>query len=246
MMKWKGVVEAIEQGRPDVLQSKFDQEPGLIQERLDRRGSTALHHAAANGHANIAAILIQRGADINATNYDGWTPLHLVAHHGHDDVGLVLLQNGANIDAVNAEGWTALAIASHIDQLQMVKLLVAHGANLNIVCNDGRAPLYLAAMRGHSKTCQELLRAGANTEMSPKSSFWLWRGMTACNIAQSRGYVDVVAEFDQEHRRRLFRGFLLGTLRRRSNPSLVAALPVDVLGLIASHALKRSGESCEE
>ena len=37
---------------------------------------TALHNAAMNGHAHIANVLIEKGADVNAVQKGNWTPLH--------------------------------------------------------------------------------------------------------------------------------------------------------------------------
>lgn len=47
---------------------------------------TALHWAAADGHLDIVRLLIQRGAEINATHVAGYTALHEAAQRGHYDV----------------------------------------------------------------------------------------------------------------------------------------------------------------
>jgi ankyrin repeat protein len=47
-------------------------------------GLTALHCAAAQGHLNIAHLLIRAGADVNAKDNDDWTPLHWAAKKRHD------------------------------------------------------------------------------------------------------------------------------------------------------------------
>ena len=61
---------------------------------------TALHVAAKNGHVDVAKVLIQNGADVNAVEKDKWTALHLAARNGHVDVAKVLIQNGADVNAV--------------------------------------------------------------------------------------------------------------------------------------------------
>lgn len=43
----------------------------------DETGSTALHHAVAQGHVEIARLLLDSGADIDARNQEGVTPLEL-------------------------------------------------------------------------------------------------------------------------------------------------------------------------
>lgn len=56
---------------------------------------TALHGAAANGHAAVASILIKHGADINAIHNEG-TALQLAIDRGHNDVVELLLKHGAD------------------------------------------------------------------------------------------------------------------------------------------------------
>lgn len=49
----------------------------------DNAGYTALHYAARNGHVDICKMLIQYGANINATTKSGKaTPLHKAAASG--------------------------------------------------------------------------------------------------------------------------------------------------------------------
>ena len=49
----------------------------------DKDGSTPLHCAAWKGHAEVAALLLEAGADVNARSQNehyGDTPLHAAAH----------------------------------------------------------------------------------------------------------------------------------------------------------------------
>ena len=47
-----------------------------------REEQTPLHVAARLGHADIAALLLQHGADVAATTKDRYTPLHIAAKEG--------------------------------------------------------------------------------------------------------------------------------------------------------------------
>ena len=53
------------------------------------------------GHVDVAKVLIQNGADVNAVDKDKWTALHFAAEKGHVDVAKVLIQNGADVNAVD-------------------------------------------------------------------------------------------------------------------------------------------------
>jgi ankyrin repeat protein len=58
----------------------------------------------------ICRMLIDKGADINATAQDGTTPLMLAAQNAKLDVVELLLKKGANANAKDATGKTALDI----------------------------------------------------------------------------------------------------------------------------------------
>lgn len=78
---------------------------------VTRPGWTALHYAAASGDAEIAAILINKRAAINAASPSGLTPLMMAAREGHPDVAGMLLRAGADARLKNNENLTASQIA---------------------------------------------------------------------------------------------------------------------------------------
>ncbi|CAI5474493.1 unnamed protein product [Closterium sp. Yama58-4] len=79
----------------------------------DDEGRTALHMAAANGHTEIARLLIQRGAPVNAVNRQGNTPLHWAAVNGRDSMVHLLIAAGANPSALNSHERTPVDEAIH-------------------------------------------------------------------------------------------------------------------------------------
>jgi ankyrin repeat protein len=59
-------------------------------------GATPLHWASYGGHRQVAALLLEKGANLNSTNKDGRTPLMLAAGQGHRTVVEVLLKHKAD------------------------------------------------------------------------------------------------------------------------------------------------------
>ena len=79
-------------------------------------GLTALHHAAREGHAKTAMVLLDAGADIDRTSGgDHTTPMLIAIINGHFDLALSLLKRGADPDIVSDAGTTPLyaAINTH-------------------------------------------------------------------------------------------------------------------------------------
>ena len=68
-------------------------------------GSTALHAAAFVNAAGAVRTLLDRGADVQATDAAGLTPLHWAA------AAEVLLARGAGVDALSADGSTPFSLA---------------------------------------------------------------------------------------------------------------------------------------
>jgi ankyrin repeat protein len=64
----------------------------------DEYGWTPLIWAADGGHKNVAALLIAKGANVNAKS-EGWTALHSAAEEGYKEIAELLIANGADVNA---------------------------------------------------------------------------------------------------------------------------------------------------
>jgi ankyrin repeat protein len=53
---------------------------------VDETGATALHHAAAEGHLEIARILLDKGAPVSAENSQGLTPMAVARRQEHEEM----------------------------------------------------------------------------------------------------------------------------------------------------------------
>lgn len=69
-------------------------------------GNTALHYCCANGHSNIALMLVEAGAPVDALNNSGSTPLHYAALTGQLEVVRGLTNSGADLMKRNNFGNT--------------------------------------------------------------------------------------------------------------------------------------------
>ncbi|MGB6064047.1 MAG: ankyrin repeat domain-containing protein [Desulfomonilaceae bacterium] len=75
--------------------------------------------AAIKADISMTELLLDKGAEINATTNDGKTTLMVAASAGRTELVKHLLDKGADIDAVDKEGKSALswALANHHAQL---------------------------------------------------------------------------------------------------------------------------------
>ena len=70
-----------------------------------------LHAAAAGRHGDVAGLLIDAGAEVNARQSHGWTPLHSAAANGDGELVDRLVAAGADPAATNDDGKTAADVA---------------------------------------------------------------------------------------------------------------------------------------
>lgn len=89
----------------------------------DVGGWTPLHYACDQGHAVVAALLLDEGANANARDDMKKTPLHLAAGQGRLAAVQVLLKNGASRNAKTVTSWDALKYAEENRHDDIVKLL---------------------------------------------------------------------------------------------------------------------------
>lgn len=102
---------------------------------------TPLHLAAEYGSADVAALLLEHGADVDARNKLGVTPLQCAASRGDKNIASLLIKRGAIVNAQNLGGRTALHLAAAYGHKDVVALLLAHGADVRIRSSDGQTPL---------------------------------------------------------------------------------------------------------
>jgi ankyrin repeat protein len=135
----------------------------------DEDGRTALHHAAARGHIEVATILLRGGAEIDAREEDDETPLHSAAWRSQLAMGELLIASGSDLEARNHWGRTPLLIvARETGSADMARVLIAAGAEVNGRDRSGQSSLDLAAWRGFAELVNLLLDNGA--ELPPPAS----------------------------------------------------------------------------
>lgn len=116
------------------------------------KGNTALHIAVQFGQEGAIGILLQEGADRNATNHDNQTPLHLAACYDVEYiVPQLLVASKAAIDPIDKWNRTPLMWTCVRDHDRTFQLLRAKGAQQGFKDSDQMNPLQLAAVFGSSK-----------------------------------------------------------------------------------------------
>jgi ankyrin repeat protein len=84
----------------------------------------ALHACIALGNSvDVARLLVEAGADVNASAAGGYTPLHLAASQGSREIVALLLESGANRETRCDQGKTAADYARERGHFQVAAIL---------------------------------------------------------------------------------------------------------------------------
>lgn len=114
----------------------------------DGRGLTPLHYAANKSRdPSVVALLLERGADVDAVSNEGYTPLH-VAGRGNPESSVIelLLDHGADIEARDSNGSTPLhhAVILVNEDPSVLRLLLYRGADVSARTVHGDTPCAFA------------------------------------------------------------------------------------------------------
>jgi ankyrin repeat protein len=165
----------------------------------DTMDRTALHFATEGNHIAAAVLLIEAGADVNAS--DGasidHTPYLMAGAHGSLEILTLMLSNGADLTSTNGYGGTALIPACERGFVDVARLLIEAGTDLDHVNRLGWTALLEAVMLSnggpaHQEIVRLLLEAGADPGLADLD------GVTPLAHARARGY-DVIAGLLRAH-----------------------------------------------
>ncbi len=113
--------------------------------------------AAENGEVPLTALLLERGAKLEAKTRSGLSALMLAAQYDLPEMVDQLLFKGADPDTAGKDGKSALMIAAGRGHIAPATLLLENGANINRIDKHGKSALIHAADHGNSEDMIRLL-----------------------------------------------------------------------------------------
>ena len=140
----------------------------------------AFQHAVHFGHTMSAAIMLDKGASVNARRECSFNAistakchcrkegghsvnaLYTAICHCHKETALFLLEMGADVNAQCGMYGNALQAAVHLDHADLVKALVNKGANVNAQGGYCGNALQAASLYGKMEIAEILLESGAD------------------------------------------------------------------------------------
>ena len=157
--------DAIMTGNIDEVQWQLD--AGVDVNEESSKGLTPLHYAASAGHNDIVELLIERGANVNATDSGkGATPLDYAHWRDHEEVIETL--NAHNAQREYEKGGKGIGQSSLIHDAALdgdideVQRQLDAGVDPNLKSSKGATPLFYAVYGGHLEIVELLITRGAD------------------------------------------------------------------------------------
>ncbi|GAB9470782.1 hypothetical protein Gpo141_00008017 [Globisporangium polare] len=159
--------EAAREGDVDALAAILDADVTQLHAR-DKYKLTPLHWACDRGQPRAAALLLERGADVDAVEKRLFkrTPLLFAALSGNEELVKLLLTHQANVAAADYKGWSAVHCAAHVGSVEILRALVAAGASVSALTKRKESVLHVAARAGREELLARLV-AGVQAAQAP-------------------------------------------------------------------------------
>ena len=136
---------------------------GASKELLSAPGPrTPLMHATIAHFKQGVLLLLESGAEINASSVSGETALSLAIKGEAPDLASILITYGAKVDQTFQPDFTPLTLSVRRGYARLVEELLRRGADPDDCTQSGWSPLSIAAFQGHTEILRILLAAGAN------------------------------------------------------------------------------------
>ncbi|XP_044742473.1 ankyrin-3-like [Chrysoperla carnea] len=207
---------AVEKGYIEIVEALLQYNADV--NASDVNGKTALHLTATlrdfensfgsrtdkdpnvnNIKGEIAKLLLNQGANVNAQTKNGETTLHIATQNGYVQIVEALLKHKADVNASDVYGKTALHLTATLSDFkdsfrsrtdedpnvnskgEIAKLLLNQGANADAQTKNGVTTLHIATQNGYAQVVEVLLEYNANVNSRVKSD------ITPLHLSAQRG-----------------------------------------------------------
>jgi ankyrin repeat protein len=149
--------------------------------------NSAVADAAMKGDKGALRMLVQKKADINASQADGATAIQWAAYRNDLEMADILIAAGADVKLANRDGATPLWLAAENGSAGMIGKLLEAGADPNERNRNGETPLMMAARTGDIAALEVLLDHKADPALKEKL-----RGTTALMWAVEQSHPEAI------------------------------------------------------
>ena len=159
----------------------------VLQDRLDDHVFEGLARAVEKGDRFMVGVYMDAGFDINKESQDHVTLVGLAARNGYMEILEILVDAGGDIDKISTDrNNSPLMDAASEGHMEILRFLLDRHAGLETKSKSGQTALVLAVGNKKSDCAMELIKAGADPDVSDQLGF------SARKYAQLYGMQDLL------------------------------------------------------
>lgn len=178
---------AIEANDLALVKQILQQDPSaLTQQDNNQFRDLPIHIVANTGNIEIARLLLDAGADIDAGDSDNSTALGIAAMRRHGELVAFLIEKGANINHRDRKADCPLSFAAYGRDEAIIQQLLDAGADLYFRNPHGETLLHVSCGRGLRSFTEHLLENGAQIDARTGN------GGTPLGYAAMQGQAEIV------------------------------------------------------
>lgn len=186
------LAEAASQGDAKTIQTLLERggNPN-VDAHYDGEGNTALILAVRGGYTGAVKLLLEKGADVNAKNQNGFAAIVFAVRNEYPPIIRLLHDHGADLNVKSQGGFPLLIAAVKQYNENLVKALLDLGAEIDMRDSNGNTALIEAAISGQDAIVAALLMKGASVNEKNGS------GDTALMCAKTKANERVVRMLEE-------------------------------------------------
>ena len=169
------------------LKELVDRKASLV-DTAGYSGRTPLWWAATGGQTDTMKYCLDKKADLNHQDTDGWTPLHAAAAHNQVAALQLLCVSRADWTLRDKQGRTILHAAATGANPDTIGALIGMGFSPDLTDNAGWTPLHVAVFARQSKMVTLLLANHASINQKAKD------GLTPLGVANRMKHNDAIID----------------------------------------------------
>jgi ankyrin repeat protein len=193
---------AASEGKEEIVKLICAKHPDLIDSVTGgghshiKEGLSPLHLAVGNGHQNVAAYLIEQGADPKGVDEKNMQPIHYASYQGSVEMVKLLQRQGADLRARGERGWKPVHYAAMGGHQPLLDYLISQNRDfLKEKTRVGFTPLFIAVVNGKLDAVAYLLDCGADVTLLDLNG---WSVIHYATIRNNRSIVELLIEKDPD------------------------------------------------
>jgi ankyrin repeat protein len=152
----------------NIINSVLNSKPNVLKLQ-DKTQMSLLHYMVSTTNIDKIKLLINKGADLNLQEVNGFTPFHLACFRKKKDIAKEIFKHTQDFSKKTITNQDALSMVAELRDTSMIDTLLSKGLNINHQDTNGRTLLYWMTQYKWPDMVKHLITKGANPNINAKT-----------------------------------------------------------------------------